>query len=61
MKVDIFEFPDKLYYTNGHSWAKVEDGLVRIGLDDFFQKIAGGVVYVELPAIGTNVEQNKPI
>jgi glycine cleavage system H protein len=60
MKIDIFEFPENLHYVDGHSWAKAEDGLVRVGLDDFFQKIAGAVVYVELPAVGTTIQQMKP-
>ena len=60
MKVDVFEVPENLYYSDGHTWARVEDGLVRIGVDDFFQKLAGAIVYVELPLVGKEVQQMKP-
>ncbi|MFH0749083.1 MAG: hypothetical protein V1915_04110 [Candidatus Bathyarchaeota archaeon] len=60
MKVDVFELPENLYYSEGHTWARVEDGLVRIGVDDFFQKLAGAVVYLELPAVGSQIQQLKP-
>ena len=60
MKIDVFELPENLYYSNGHTWAKIENGLVRIGVNDFFQKLSGAVVYVELPKIGDEVNQMKP-
>lgn len=51
-------FPVDMYYHKEHSWARVEeDGSVRVGMDDFFQKVAGVIIYVKLPREGSRVEQ----
>jgi len=60
MKIEEYSFPDDLYYHKEHFWAKVEGEMVTIGTTDFAQKLAGQVVYVELPAAGKTVEQGKP-
>ena len=51
---------DDLYYHKEHFWAKVEGDVVTIGTTDFAQKLAGQVVYIELPSVGKAVEQGKP-
>lgn len=46
------------YYHPGHSWALVtSDGDVTVGVDDFTQKVVGGLSKVELPMLGTKVKQ----
>ena len=60
MKIDIFDLPENLYYSDDHTWAQVKDGLIRIGIDDFLQKLLGAIVYVELPKVGKKIEQFKP-
>jgi len=53
---------EDLYYLtteDAHIWAKVEDGKVRSGVDDFGQRQMGEVVYVESPSVGDKVEYNK--
>uniref|UniRef100_A0A7C2P3C2 Glycine cleavage system protein H n=1 Tax=candidate division WOR-3 bacterium TaxID=2052148 RepID=A0A7C2P3C2_UNCW3 len=52
-----FNFPQTLYYHQGHTWAKLEDGLVKVGLDDFAQKLLGRPEAIELPLIGGKVKQ----
>jgi len=52
-----FNFPQTLYYHQGHSWAKPEDGLVKVGLDDFAQKLLGRPDSIELPLMGGKVKQ----
>jgi FixJ family two-component response regulator len=47
------------YYILEHSWAVVEDGTVKIGMDDMFQKTAGNIVNIDLPFEGDIVEQGK--
>jgi hypothetical protein len=32
--LDRFEFPEGLYYSRDHLWAKREDGTVRVGATD---------------------------
>ena len=60
MKIEDYTFPDDLYYHKEHFWAKVDGDVVTIGTTDFAQKLAGQVVYIELPSTGKAVEQGKP-
>lgn len=43
VKIDEHEFPDELYYTIWHTWARVEGGVARLGLTSFGQHIAGDI------------------
>ena len=52
MKIEPFEFPDELYYTPEHIWARAEGDLVTIGLSQFGQELAGRIAYVEAPRTG---------
>jgi glycine cleavage system H lipoate-binding protein len=53
-----FELAEDFYYHEGHTWAKPEyGGRVRVGLDDFAQKLIGKLGRVELPNIGQEVKQ----
>jgi glycine cleavage system H protein len=60
MEIEGYIFPDDLYYHKEHFWAKVEGNIVTIGTNDFAQKLAGQIVYVELPSQGRPLEQGKP-
>jgi glycine cleavage system H protein len=60
MEIEGYKFPDDIYYHKEHYWAKVEGNMVIIGTSDFAQKLAGQIVYVELPSVGRVVEQGKP-
>ncbi len=60
MDIEGYSFPDDLYYHQEHFWVKIEDHLVTVGANDFAQKLAGQIVYVELPSPGRQVEQGKP-
>jgi len=62
MKIDSYEFPEDLYYEKNHFWGKImEDGNILFGATDYFQKMAGEVVYIELPMKGSKVEQGKSV
>jgi glycine cleavage system H lipoate-binding protein len=54
--VDVFGFsvPTDTYYVHrGHAWARLEDtGQVRVGMDDFSQKLFGPADGIEFPEIG---------
>ena len=55
-----FELAEDFYYHDGHTWAKPEyGGRVRVGLDDFAQKLIGRLAKVELPNIGQEVKQGE--
>ncbi len=60
MEIEGYYFPDDYYYHKEHYWAKVEGDKVTVGTTDFAQKLAGQIVFVELPAVGRMVEQDKP-
>jgi glycine cleavage system H protein len=47
--------PEGLRYSKDHEWARLEDGRVRMGITDYAQDALGDVVYVQLPAVGTEV------
>ena len=53
------EFPEELKYTEEHEWVLVEGDLAMIGITDFAQDALGDVVFVELPAVGTEVTTGK--
>jgi glycine cleavage system H protein len=54
------EIKDDLKYTKEHEWVKVEGDVSTMGITDYAQKELGDVVFVELPQVGTKVEQMKP-
>jgi len=43
------------YYTQDHEWIAVEGGTATVGITDYAQAQLGDIVFVELPAPGTNV------
>lgn len=52
--------PDR-YYHPGHAWALPDDaGVITVGIDDFAQKLIGRPSAIELPDVGTHVEQGTP-
>ncbi len=54
--------PQNLLYTKSHEWARREpDGTIVMGITDFAQDALGGVVYVELPGVGTEVSQGQTL
>lgn len=59
MDIAGIEFPDDLYYDRQHDWARVESGVVVQGLTDFGQQIAQEIVFVEMPRVGREVEQEE--
>jgi glycine cleavage system H protein len=60
MEIEGYVLPDDLYYHKEHFWARVEGDTVTVGTSDFAQKLAGQIVYVEMPPVGKAVEQGKP-
>jgi len=58
-KIEGYNMPDELYYHKDDTWVKVEDGNIRIGMTDFYQKLAGDTTYVDLPFEGDEVAQGE--
>jgi glycine cleavage system H protein len=58
--VEWFRVPEGLHFHQGHSWMKDENGsTVRVGIDDFAQKLVGKVDAVDLPEPGTWLAQGE--
>lgn len=51
--VEGYEIPEDLYYTNDHTYARVEkDGSVTAGMDAYGVKAAGDIEFIDLPREG---------
>jgi glycine cleavage system H protein len=46
-------------FTKEHEWIRIEGDTGTIGITDYAQEQLGDVVYVELPAVGKQVEKGK--
>ena len=55
------QVPDDLRYTEDHEWARLEDGLLRIGITDYAQDALGDIVFVQLPDPGVAVEAKSSV
>jgi glycine cleavage system H protein len=53
-------YPDDVRYTAEHEWARLERGLVTIGVTSYATEQLGDVVFVELPEVGRTLESMKP-
>jgi glycine cleavage system H protein len=50
--------PEELRYTETHEWlSERNDGSVRVGITDHAQEALGDLVFVELPAVGDQLDQ----
>lgn len=47
-----------LKYSKEHEWVRLEGDIATVGISDFAQEQLGDVVFVELPDVGKQVEQN---
>jgi glycine cleavage system H protein len=50
--------PEDLHYTEDHEWVRfeAEAGVATVGITDYAQGELGDVVFLELPAVGTEIE-----
>jgi glycine cleavage system H protein len=52
-------FPEDVRYTREHEWARLENGVVTIGITSYATEQLGDVVFVELPDVGRKLEAMK--
>lgn len=53
--------PRGYYFSQGHSWIKIEDnGMVRMGIDDFACRLLGRFDTISTPLLGKKLIQGKP-
>jgi glycine cleavage system H protein len=53
------QIPAELRYASSHEWARLEDGIVTVGITDHAQNALGDVVYVELPEVGDTLSATQ--
>ena len=54
-------YPDNFRYTKEHEWVLAEGDTATIGITDHAQQELGDIVYVDLPKVGTALEQGKSL
>lgn len=59
MEIQGYNLPEDLYYEENHFWVRQEGDLLVMGMDDFAQKMADLIVYVQLPAEGKKLKAGK--
>jgi len=50
-------YPTDVRYTKTHEWARLEDGMVTIGITSYASEELSDIVYVELPDVGDTTEE----
>jgi len=46
-----------LHYTKEHEWVSFEDSIATVGISDYAQGALGDITFIELPAVGDEVDQ----
>jgi glycine cleavage system H protein len=49
--------PTDLRYTKDHEWVRVDGDIATIGITAYAAEQLGDIVFVELPSVGSSVEQ----
>jgi glycine cleavage system H protein len=59
MEIQGYQMPEELFYEENHYWVRVEGENLVMGMDDFAQKLAGQIVFVQLPFEGKKLQKGK--
>ncbi len=51
---------DNLFFSKDHEWLRVEGDMAVVGITDYAQHELGDVVFVDLPAVGTELKKGDP-
>jgi glycine cleavage system H protein len=52
-------YPTQFRYSKDHEWIEVKGDVATVGITDYAQSELGDVVFVEMPAVGTQVVTGK--
>ncbi len=58
-KVKGFLLKRGFYYHRGHTWLRLEGDRVRVGLDDFAQRLVGGIDGISMPTKGSKIRAGE--
>lgn len=59
--VKSYDLPDDLYHHKEHMWLRAEGDVATVGLNDFAQKLAGEIQFVELPDVDDEVSADEVV
>ena len=54
-------YPENFRYTKEHEWVAAVGDAGTIGITDHAQQELGDIVYVDLPKVGTHIEQGRSL
>jgi len=58
-------YPEDLQYTAEHEWVRRtgegDDAVLRVGITSYAQEALGDIVFVTLPAVGTDLTPGQPV
>jgi glycine cleavage system H lipoate-binding protein len=61
LQPDRFILPGGLFFHRGHTWVNLLfSGQVKVGVDDFLQRLLGRIDAISLPPVGLEVRQGQP-
>lgn len=57
-----FSIPGGVFISKNHTWVSMnQEGIAKVGIDDFAKKLVGRISSVELPNLGMNVKAGQPL
>lgn len=57
-----FSIPGGVFIAKNHTWVSMnQEGIAKIGIDDFANKLIGKIDSIELPNLGMNVKAGQPL
>lgn len=57
-----FSIPGGVFIAKNHTWLSMnQEGIAKVGIDDFAQKLIGKIDSLELPNLGMNVKVGQPL
>ena len=57
-----FSIPGGVFISDSHCWAAIgQDGVVKVGMDDFAKKLLGKIDDIGLPNLGMNIAKGQPL
>ena len=51
--------PEELRYSQTHEWVRADGNHATIGITDYAQEELGDIVFLELPEVGTSLQQTQ--
>ncbi|HQF43462.1 MAG TPA: response regulator [Ignavibacteriaceae bacterium] len=57
-----FSIPGGVFIAKNHTWVSMnQEGIAKVGIDDFAQKLIGKVSSLELPNLGMTIKAGQPL